>query len=165
MATEIERKFLLKNDSWRRGAKGMQVRQGYLCTEVERTVRVRTTGNNGFLTIKGRSEGASRMEFEYAIPLTEANSMLEELCKKPLIEKMRYKIDYGGLTWEVDEFYGENEGLILAEVELEHENQSLLLPDWVGKEVTGDPKYFNANLIEHPYKTWGRTYSKQKEKN
>ncbi|MFQ5584378.1 MAG: CYTH domain-containing protein [Calditrichia bacterium] len=165
MATEIERKFLLKNDSWRHGAKGMQVRQGYLCTDIERTARVRTVGNNGFLTIKGKSKGAARREFEYAIPLTDANTMLEELCKKPLIEKKRYKIEYGGFIWEVDEFYGENEGLILVEVELEHENQELSFPDWVGREVTGDPKYFNANLIEHPYKTWGRTYSKQKEKN
>jgi CYTH domain-containing protein len=121
---------------------------------MEHTVRVRTVGDKGFLTVKGISVGAARMEFEYEIPLKEADVMLNELCEKPLIEKKRYKISQDGFVWEIDAFLGENEGLVVAEVELESEDQAFAKPDWVGAEVTGDPKYFNVNLIRHPYNKW-----------
>ena len=151
MGTEIERKFLMKDDSWRSLAKGTKYRQGYLNSTKERVVRVRTIDDKGFLTIKGITTGATRVEYEYEIPDAEATAMLDELCEKPLIEKNRYKIALGGFTWEVDEFFGENQGLIVAEVELESEDQQFEKPDWIGEEVTGDPKYFNSNLIQNPY--------------
>ena len=154
MGKEIERKYLIDNDSWREGAYGTTYRQGYLSTVKERTVRVRTINEKGFLTIKGITIGATRMEFEYEIPAAEATEMLDELCEKPIIEKTRYKIPHAGLTWEVDEFAGVNQGLIVAEVELESEAQAIDLPPWAGKEVSGDPRYYNANLIAHPYTTW-----------
>jgi len=154
MATEIERKYLVKNTDWKALAKGTVYRQGYLSTVKERTVRVRTIDDNGYLTVKGITVGATRVEYEYEIPAAEANSMLDDLCERPIIEKKRYVIDYEGLTWEVDEFNGENEGLIVAEVELSDENQTIALPDWIGEEVTGDPRYFNSNLIKHPYSKW-----------
>lgn len=153
MGTEIERKFLLQGEGWQVGG-GVTYRQGYLSTTPERTVRVRTAGDKGYLTIKGLSRGASRLEFEYEIPLHEANQLLDELCHRPLIEKRRYKIPHGGLTWEVDEFFGENDGLVLAEIELEHEDQAFDRPAWLGREVTGDPRYYNANLVNHPYSRW-----------
>ncbi len=154
MGTEIERKYLVKNTDWQELAKGTVYRQGYLSTVKERTVRVRTIDDNGYLTVKGITVGATRAEYEYEIPAEDANSMLDDLCERPIIEKKRYVIDYEGLTWEVDEFNGENQGLIVAEVELSDENQSIALPDWIGEEVTGDPKYFNSNLIKHPYNKW-----------
>ena len=154
MGTEIERKFLMKDDSWRSLAKGTKYRQGYLNSTKERVVRVRTIDDKGFLTIKGITTGATRVEYEYEIPDAEATAMLDELCEKPLIEKNRYKIALGGFTWEVDEFFGENQGLIVAEVELESEDQQFEKPDWIGEEVTGDPKYFNSNLIQNPYLKW-----------
>jgi CYTH domain-containing protein len=154
MGMEIERKFLLKNDDWKKGAEGVTYRQGYLSTVKERTVRVRTIAEKGFLTIKGMTTGMTRSEFEYDIPLEDADYMLDALCEKPLIEKKRFKIALKGLTWEIDEFFGENEGLVLAEVELESEDQDIEIPSWIGKEVTGDPRYFNANLVRHPYSTW-----------
>jgi CYTH domain-containing protein len=154
MGTEIERKFLMKDDAWRSLAKGTKYRQGYLNSTKERVVRVRTIDDKGFLTIKGITTGATRVEYEYEIPDAEATAMLDELCEKPLIEKNRYKIAFGGFTWEVDEFFGENQGLIVAEVELESEDQPFEKPDWIGEEVTGDPKYFNSNLIQNPYLKW-----------
>ena len=154
MGKEIERKFLVKGDSWKSLAKGTRYRQGYLNSVKERTVRVRTVGDKGFLTIKGITTGASRTEYEYPIPVPDAEGMLNDLCEKPLIEKNRYKIKDRNLTWEVDEFFGENQGLIVAEVELESEGQAYEKPAWVGEEVTGDPRYFNANLIKHPYTKW-----------
>jgi len=154
MAKEIERKFLVEGESWRALADGVAYRQGYLSTVKERTVRVRTIGDQGFLTIKGITVGATRSEFEYSIPAADANEMLDELCEKPIIEKNRYKIPQGDVTWEVDEFFGVNDGLIVAEVELQSEDQSVDKPDWVGEEVTGDPRYFNANLIANPFTTW-----------
>jgi CYTH domain-containing protein len=153
MATEIERKFLVREGPWREaGAK--TYRQGYLSTVKERTVRVRTINDKGYLTIKGISVGASRLEFEYEIPVEDAEELLDSLCEKPLIEKSRHKLDHGGLTWEVDVFFGENEGLIVAEVELQSENQVFERPDWVAEEVTSDPRYYNANLIKNPYGNW-----------
>jgi len=154
MATEIERKYLVKSTDWKALAKGTVYRQGYLSTVKERTVRVRTIDDNGYLTVKGITVGATRVEYEYEIPAADANSMLDDLCERPIIEKKRYVIDYEGLTWEVDEFNGENQGLIVAEVELTDENQAIALPGWIGEEVTGDPRYFNSNLIKHPYSKW-----------
>jgi CYTH domain-containing protein len=154
MGKEIERKFLVKDNSWRALAPGTKYRQGYLNSAKERIVRVRTIDDKGYLTIKGITSGATRAEYEYEIPVTEAEAMLDELCEKPLIEKKRYKIDYEKLIWEVDEFFGENQGLIVAEVELESEDQDYEKPGWIGDEVTGDPKYFNSNLIINPYLKW-----------
>jgi len=152
MAKEIERKFLVKEGGWRH-AKGTEYRQGYLNSAKERIVRVRTIDDKGYLTIKGNTVGASRMEFEYEIPRQDADELLE-ICEKPLIEKTRYKVQEGGFVWEVDEFFRENQGLIVAEVELESEDQEFSKPGWVGEEVTGDPRYFNSNLIKNPYTNW-----------
>jgi len=154
MGIEIERKFLLSADTWKEPAKGTYYRQGYLNSQKERTVRVRTIGDTGFLTIKGISVGATRMEYEYEIPVEDARVLLSELCEKPLIEKNRYKIEFAGFIWEVDEFFGENEGLIVAEIELESEGQQFEKPEWVGKEVSDDPRYFNSSLIKNPFSSW-----------
>ena len=154
MGTEIERKFLVRDNLFRSLAQGTRYRQGYLNSVKERVVRVRTIDDKGFLTIKGITTGATRAEYEYEIPVKEAEAMLDELCEQPLIEKNRYKIAHKGFTWEVDEFFGENQGLILAEVELESEDQPYDKPEWITDEVTGDPKYFNSNLIQNPYKNW-----------
>lgn len=154
MGIEIEKKFLLKGGEWKQLAVGIAYRQGYLNSVKERTVRVRTINDNGFLTIKGISVGATRLEYEYQIPLEDAQALLDELCEKPLIEKNRYKVDFGGFTWEIDEFFGQNDGLIVAEIELESEDQSFAKPEWVGEEVTGDSRYFNSNLINNPYTKW-----------
>ncbi|EKD84135.1 MAG: adenylate cyclase [uncultured bacterium] len=154
MAQEIERKYLVKGSGWKTMAKGIRYCQGYLSTAKERTVRVRTFDSKGFLTIKGISVGISRAEYEYEIPATDAESILKTLCEGPLIEKNRYKISHAGLTWEVDEFFGDNAGLVVAEVELSSENQKIDLPAWVGEEVTGDLRYSNSNLTKNPYKNW-----------
>ena len=154
MGVEIEKKFLLKGSEWKKLAEGTSYRQGYLSSVKERTVRVRTINDKGFLTIKGVSVGATRLEYEYEIPFSEANELLDELCEKPLIEKKRYKVDVSGNTWEIDDFFGENEGLVVAEIELESEEQQFEKPDWVGEEVTGDPRYFNSNLIKEPFTKW-----------
>lgn len=152
MAIEIERKFLVVGDAWRQGA-GTRYSQGYLNRDKHRTVRVRVAGEQAFLTIKGATQGASRVEFEYEIPLQEAESLLL-LCDGPLIQKTRYLHHLGGFTWEVDEFFGDNAGLVVAEIELTSEDQAFERPDWVGDEVTHDPRYFNANLVLHPFSTW-----------
>lgn len=154
MGKEIEKKFLIVNDDWRHLGQGEPYCQGYLNADKGRTVRVRTINNRGILTIKGPSVGAARLEYEYDIPIEEAREMLNELCHKPLIEKTRYKIPYAGFTWEVDEFTGENEGLVFSEIELEYEGQQFERPSWVGKEVTDDSRYYNANLIKNPYSNW-----------
>ncbi len=154
MAKEIERKFLVIGAEWKHGASGVSYRQGYLSTVKERTVRVRTAGNKGFLTIKGVMVGVTRNEFEYPIPAADANAMMDQLCERPLIEKIRYKISHAGLMWEIDEFFGENIGLVVAEVELQDEQQVIDRPSWVGLEVSGDPRYFNSNLTKMPYARW-----------
>jgi len=154
MGTEIERKFLVVGDAWRAGASGVVYRQGYLCTTPERTVRVRVAGAKGYLTVKGSRKGVSRLEFEYEVPLADAQGMLDALCTRPLIEKTRFRIGYEGLVWEVDEFAGENAGLVIAEVELEREDQEVALPPWVGKEVSADDRYSNSSLAERPFSTW-----------
>ncbi len=155
MGIEIERKFLIINDSWRSLGLGKVYKQGYIATvDKMTTIRVRIIGEEAYLTIKSKTEGISRNEFEYPIPLEDAQMMLDTLCDRPLIEKIRYKINYDNLLWEVDEFQGENQGLIIAEVELENESQTINIPDWVGKEVSHDPRYYNVNLAKHPYQTW-----------
>jgi CYTH domain-containing protein len=155
MAEEIERKFLVAGDEWRRLAVSSQMlRQGYLSTVKERTVRVRLVDGAGFLTVKGITLGATRAEFEYPVPGDDAAAMLDDLCERPLVAKTRHIVEHEGLTWEVDEFAGVNEGLIVAEVELERSDQEVPLPPWIGAEVTDDPRYFNANLIAHPYSEW-----------
>jgi CYTH domain-containing protein len=156
MGMEIERKFRVRSDAWRVGATGETYRQGYLSSVQERTVRVRVAGTRAMLTIKGPTRGISRLEFEYPIPLDDANMLLDELCEGPLIDKVRYRIPYGGLIWEVDEFGGDNAGLVIAEVELAHEQQAIELPPWIGAEVSGDSRYFNSSLARHPYSQWAR---------
>ena len=154
MPLEIERKFLVTGDDWREQATGRQYRQGYLSSDPERSVRVRLADEQAWLTIKGRSRGATRVEYEYTIPAEQAREMLDSLCLQPLIEKTRYQVEYNGMTWEIDEFSGDNEGLLIAEVELESEGQVFDLPPWAGDDVTGDPRYYNASLIAHPYSQW-----------
>jgi adenylate cyclase len=153
MGVEIERKFLVTGTAWKALAAGVHTRQGYLSIARHRTVRVRIAGDRGFLTIKGKTQGLSRAEFEYAIPVEDAAAMLD-LCDKPLIEKTRYRVPFGAHTWEVDEFHGANAGLVVAEVELGSADEEPALPPWVGREVSGDARYYNANLVKRPFTTW-----------
>jgi adenylate cyclase len=154
MGIEIEKKFLLRGNAWRHLAEGIVCRQGYLNSAKQRTVRVRTIGSRGYLTIKGIATGARRTEYEYEIPVADAEKMLETLCEQPVIEKTRYNVEVDGLVWEIDEFLGENRGLIVAEIELQAEDQPFTRPDWVGTEVTGDARYFNSNLVARPFTSW-----------
>ena len=154
MGKEIERKFLVKGDEWRKLAAGVHYRQGYLNSAKERTVRIRTVGEKAVITVKGPTVGVTRMEFEYEIPFEEWTGMLDNLAEKPLIEKTRYKIPMEGFVWEIDEFFGANEGLIVAEIEIPSEDAAFPKPDWIGEEVSGDPRYFNSNLVRNPYTTW-----------
>ena len=154
MGKEIERKFLVKGDSWRSQAHGKRYRQGYLSTVKERTVRVRVAGDQGYVTIKGITIGDTRPEYEYEIPLADANEMIDKLCERPFIEKTRYRIPQGEVVFEVDEFEGVNHGLIVAEVELKSEDEKFDKPGWLGDEVSNDPRYFNANLVAKPFTTW-----------
>lgn len=154
MGVEIERKFLVAGDGWRLGAEGLAYRQGYLTTDPDRTVRVRLAGDRGYLTVKGRPQGLVRAEFEYPIPPDDAHALLDRLCLKPLIEKTRYRVAHGGRVWEVDEFHGENEGLVVAEVELDDATAAVDLPGWVGREVSSDPRYSNASLVARPFTRW-----------
>jgi CYTH domain-containing protein len=156
MGIEIERKFLVKGRAWKDLAPALRCRQGYLCLDRDKTVRVRTMGRLGFLTVKGGGAGIVRYEFEYEIPVADADELLEKFCRRPFIEKDRYRIEYEGLVWEVDEFFGENRGLVVAEVELERADQVISLPAWVGREVSGDPRYFNAALSRQPFRSWKR---------
>ncbi len=154
MPTEIERKFLVRPEAWVKPASGVYCRQGYLHTAEDCTVRVRVADGRGFLTVKGRSRGIVRPEYEYEIPGEDAEAMLDSLAPKPLIEKIRYRIPHGGLIWEVDEFFGDNAGLLLAEVELEREDQLFEKPAWAGEDVSHDPRYYNANLAQNPFIAW-----------
>ena len=162
MAHEIERKFLVRSDAWRAdaskaGVSGVRIRQGYLSTSAARSVRVRTAGERATLNVKGNKVGPRATEFEYPIPFRDALQLLEELCRRPPIEKTRYDIPApDGHIWEVDEFHGENTGLVVAEIELSHEDQAFTRPDWLGEEVTEDPRYLNTNLVERPFSTWDR---------
>ena len=153
VGTEIERKFLVVGNDWRAGASGTSYIQGYLSRDVARIVRIRLAGPAAYLTIKGIVHGASRPEFEYPIPLSDAQQLMN-LCLRPLVEKTRHVIKFAGKRWEVDEFHGDNRGLILAEIELSREDESIDIPPWIGQEVSGDPRYFNSYLSEHPYTQW-----------
>ncbi len=152
MGVEIERKFLVQGNGWA-SSTGVLYRQGYLNRDKTRTVRVRIAGDTAFLTVKGVSVGATRAEFEYAIPVADATALLA-LCDGPLIEKTRHLVRVEGTLWEVDVFAGDNVGLVVAEVELTAEDQPFARPDWLGEEVTQDPRYFNSNLAVQPYSRW-----------
>lgn len=157
MGTEIERKFLINDDGWRSQAEGVHYRQGYLNRPNSPTVRVRTLGEQGFLTIKGATMNSTRLEFEYEIPYEEACEILDRLAVSPIVEKLRYTIPYEGFIWEVDEFLGENLGLIFAEIELDHPEQPFTRPPWIGREVTDDPRFYNINIASNPYSRWKDT--------
>ena len=152
MATEIERKFLVHGEEWRQGTP-TRLRQGYLNRDKERTVRVRIAGSRAYLTIKGLTKGFSRPEFEYQIPLGDAEALLT-LCDGPPLEKNRYTVKHAGAVWEIDEFLGTNAGLVIAEIELKDERQTFQPPSWLSTEVTHDPRYLNSNLTAVPYSTW-----------
>lgn len=154
MGVEIERKFLLQGDAWRGLGQAVLLRQGYLSSARERVVRVRIEGEQAMLTIKGANVGATRGEWEYPIPLADAVELLDGLCEQPLIEKYRHRIEHAGMVWEIDEFLGANAGLVVAEIELGSEDQPFEKPEWVGAEVSGDARYYNANLIRHPFSQW-----------
>lgn len=159
MATEIERKFLVVGTDWRTPS-GVKMRQGYLNRDMERIVRVRIEGERAALTIKGMLKGATRAEFEYEIPLKDAEQLLA-ICDGPLVEKIRHRVPYQGFVWEVDEFLGDNAGLVVAEIELEREDQPYAKPHWAGAEVTYDPRYLNSNLATKPFKTWSSPLTAQ----
>lgn len=154
MALEIERKYLIDLEKISPLENGIRIKQGYLSTDKNAVVRVRVKNDKAYLTIKGSNSGIARLEFEYEIPLDEANEMLEKLCQKPVIDKTRYLINYENHTWEVDIFYGDNEGLVVAEVELSSEDEHINLPSWVKEEVSHDDRYFNSNLMKLPFKDW-----------
>lgn len=155
MGDEIERKFLVTGDGWRVGRSTKYV-QGYLSRDPGRTVRVRQAGEKAFITVKGAATGVSRKEFEYAIPVADAEAMFQ-LCVGPLIEKTRTVVEFEGKKWEVDEFHGDNAGLVVAEIELRSEDEQFVSPPWVGREVSSDRRYFNSSLTQHPYKDWKDT--------
>ena len=159
MAKEIERKFLVRDESFKLFSTGVLYRQGYLNRDKERTVRIRVAGDQAYITMKGVTNGFERLEFEYAISMDDANEMLEKLCIKPLIEKFRYHLMTEGHLWEVDEFIGDNKGLIVAEVELKSSEETVVLPQWVGREVTGDLRYYNSNLVINPFKEWREIFA------
>lgn len=154
MGVEIERKYLVTSDAFKEGASGELYRQGYLNSAKERVVRIRIRGDAGFITIKGIAKGVERSEFEYAIPREEAAFMLENLCEQPIIEKTRYRLEFAAKIWEIDEFHGENTGLIVAEIELESADESFQRPPWLGEEVSADWRYYNSNLLLNPYSKW-----------
>ena len=154
MGIEIERKFLLANDAWRGQGQPTLMRQGYLVADPVRTVRVRIEGERAVLTIKGKTTGAARGEWEYDIPIADATELLDGLCEQPQVEKIRHRIEHAGHTWEVDEFLGLNAGLVVAEIELGAEDEAFEKPDWIGVEVTGDKRYYNSSLIRQPYSQW-----------
>jgi adenylate cyclase len=152
---EVERKFLVNSDSWRKQVSPpARLRQGYLSTELDRTVRIRLEDEVGTLTIKGKRVGAKAPEFEYPIPRADAVELLEKLCKPYVIDKNRYRLQRDNIVWEIDEYLGENAGLVVAEVELSDEDQAFAEPEWLGEEVTRDFRYTNARLSEHPFNHW-----------
>ena len=154
MGIEIERKFLIAGDEWRGGAKSSFYRQGYIFAEKKGVIRIRTIDQIGFITIKSAPVGLMRQEYEYEIPFADANTMLDNMCDNYIVEKKRYKINYGKHVWEIDEFTGHNLGLLLAEIELTEENESFEQPSWLGDEVSHDPKYHNSNLSKLPFTQW-----------
>ncbi|MEC8880681.1 CYTH domain-containing protein [Alloalcanivorax venustensis] len=154
MAVEIERKFRTKGVDFLANQEGERLTQGYLSHDPRATVRLRVQGDRAWLTIKGKTHGASRSEFEYPIPTADAHAMLEEMCPQGVIDKTRYRIPVGEHVWEVDEFHGDNQGLVVAEVELDSEDQPFERPPWLGEEVTDDPRYYNSALSRTPYGQW-----------
>ena len=150
---EIERKYLVINDNYKSG-KAQRISQGYICSEDDRVVRVRIKGDKAYLTIKNATIGFARNEYEYEIPVADAEAMLHNTCQQPIIDKTRYIVKHKGFTWEVDEFHGDNEGLVFAEIELADVNEQFLRPAFLGAEVTGNPRYYNAYISKHPYPTW-----------
>jgi len=159
MHNEIERKFLVKNMNWMEGAQCKKYRQGYFPVAPNTiSMRVRICEREAFLTIKSKQQGQgfTRKEFEYEIPVNDAEIILDTICLKPTIEKTRYLLRYDSNLWEIDVFHGENEGLVIAEIELESETQQIILPDWVGKEVTCDLKYYNSMLVRYPFAKWSK---------
>ena len=155
MGQEIERKFLVAGDFKPFAKKAVRIVQGYLSSVAERTVRIRVKGDEGFITVKGigSESGASRFEWEKEIPVSDALELMK-LCEPGVIDKTRYLVDVGGHIYEVDEFYGDNDGLVVAEIELSSEDEDFIRPEWLGEEVTGDVKYYNSMLMKHPYKNW-----------
>ena len=157
MGVEIERKFLVVNDSWRESASaGMRYRQGYLSTDPGNSVRVRVSGDRAWLNIKSATVGVTRREYEYEIPAADAHGILEELCVKPLIEKMRFIVEHDSRDWEIDVFEGDNAGLVVAEIELESADEVFTLPAWAGEDVSSDVRYYNQRLVEHPFSSWSK---------
>jgi adenylate cyclase len=154
MGKEIERKYLVDTAAWVPQGAGVHFKQGYLNSQKERVVRVRIEGTKAKLTIKGVTTGVTRSEFEYPLPVEDAAILLDQLCEKPLIDKHRHTEQHGGRSWEIDVFHGDNEGLVVAEIELASETDAPELPAWVGQEVSSDPRYFNSNLLKNPYKNW-----------
>jgi len=155
MPIEIERKFLLSNNEWRDEVKSAhRIRQGYMGEIDKASVRIRVQGDKANINIKSATLAMRRMEYEYEIPLDEAVEMLDQLCKQPQVDKTRFIVEQGKHKWEIDEFYGNNEGLLIAEIELSDEAEVFEKPAWLGEEVTQDPRYYNVNLIKHPYKQW-----------
>lgn len=156
MAVEIERKFLVVNDGWRdHVTQATHIVQGYLASTDNLTLRVRIRGERAYLTIKGRSQGIARSEFEYGIPVADARDMLEELAQGPVIDKVRHIVVHAGHTWEVDVFAGDNADLVMAEIELTSDAEHFEVPDWAGEEVSDDTRYFNVNLASNPFRNWG----------
>lgn len=155
MGIEIERKFLVANDGWRKDIiSEIRLKQGYLANQERASVRVRIGGDKAYLNIKSATLNIRRSEFEYEVPVRDAEEMLEQVAIRPFIDKTRYRVKCGEHVWEVDLFHGENEGLIVAEIELETEDESFKMPEWVGDEVSGNAKYFNACLVKHPFCKW-----------
>ena len=156
MGIEIERKFLISSDAWRSESDaGSQIVQGYLPTDASCAVRVRVAGDNAWLTIKGSAHGGvSRAEYEYAIPVDDAHGLLSTMARRPYVEKCRFRVLRGTHTWEIDVFEGDNLGLVVAEIELSSEAEAFARPDWLGAEVSADPRYSNAALVKHPYSSW-----------
>ena len=154
MAKEIERKFLIDISGVESIGSGSRIKQGYISTTDNTAVRIRVSGTVAYLTLKGENQGATRPEFEYEIPIEDANEIIKELCSGPIIDKTRYLVEYGSHTWEIDVFHGDNDGLIVAEVELESETEEVDLPKWVINEVTGEVKYYNSSLLDNPFNKW-----------
>ena len=154
MAKEIERKFLIDISGIESIGSGSRIKQGYISTTDNTAVRIRVSGAVAYLTLKGENQGATRSEFEYEIPIEDANEIIKELCSGPVIDKTRYLVEYGSHTWEIDVFHGDNDGLIVAEVELESETEEVDLPKWVINEVTGEVKYYNSSLLNNPFNKW-----------
>lgn len=154
MAQEIERKFLVRQDKLSLPDNGVRITQGYIDTVSNTAVRVRLKGDKAFLTLKGENTGMTRLEFEYAIPVEDAQTMIDAFCAGSTVDKTRYEIPQGQHVWEVDIFYGANDGLVVAEIELQSESDSFERPEWLAEEVTEDARYYNVNLLKNPFSSW-----------